>query len=36
MTIRDIKIFLNIVKNKLDLGLPLDNSVNIEFQKNKT
>jgi 2-octaprenyl-6-methoxyphenol hydroxylase len=33
MTIRDIKIFVNIVKNKLDLGLPLDCSVNEEFEK---
>ena len=31
MTIRDIK-FLDIIKNKLDLGLPLDKSVNIEFE----
>ena len=34
MTIRDIKILLNIVKNKLEVGLPLDKSVNIEFQNN--
>ena len=33
MTVRDIKIFLDIIKNKLELGLPLDTSVNIEFQK---
>ena len=33
MTIRDIKIFLAIVKKRLDLGLPLDSSVNSEFQK---
>ena len=32
MTIRDTSIFLDIVKNKLDLGLPLDKTVNIEFQ----
>ena len=32
MTIRDINLFLDIVKNKLNLGLPLDKSVNIEFQ----
>ena len=32
MTIRDIKYFQILVKNKLDLGLPLDKSVNIEFQ----
>ena len=33
MTIRDIKILLKIVKEKLDVGLPLDSSVNSEFQK---
>jgi 2-octaprenyl-6-methoxyphenol hydroxylase len=32
MTIRDIKILTNIIKNKFDLGLPLDNSVNREFE----
>ena len=32
MTIRDIKIFTNIIKNRLDLGLPLDSSVNEEFE----
>jgi 2-octaprenyl-6-methoxyphenol hydroxylase len=34
MTIRDVKILLEIIKNRLDLGLPLDSSVNLEFQKN--
>tara|TARA_B100001063_G_C16257142_1_gene308171 strand:- start:228 stop:503 length:276 start_codon:yes stop_codon:yes gene_type:complete len=34
MTIRDIKILLDIIKNRLDLGLILDNSVNIEFESN--
>jgi 2-octaprenyl-6-methoxyphenol hydroxylase len=33
MTIRDIKILLEIIKRKLDVGLPLDASVNSEFQK---
>jgi 2-octaprenyl-6-methoxyphenol hydroxylase len=33
MTIRDIKILTNIIKNKNDLGLPLDSSVNEEFEK---
>ena len=28
MTIRDINVFINIIKNKIDLGLPLDSSVN--------
>ena len=32
MTIRDISFFLDIVKDRIDLGLPLDKSVNIEFQ----
>ena len=35
MTIRDVKILLNIIKNKVEVGLPLDKSINIEFQ-NKT
>ena len=34
MTVRDIKILLEIIKNKTDLGLPIDASVNQEFQKN--
>jgi len=34
MTIRDIKVLLDIIKDKIDLGLPLDKSVNLEFQKN--
>ena len=33
MTIRDIKILLEIVKKKLDIGLTIDSSVNLEFQK---
>ena len=32
MTIRDIKTFINIIKNRKDLGLPLDSSVNEEFE----
>ena len=34
MTIRDIKVLLDIIKEKLDLGLPLDKSVNLQFQNN--
>ena len=34
MTMRDIRMLLNIIKNKLDLGLELDSSVNKEFEKN--
>ena len=34
MTIRDIKILVKIIKNKLNLGLPIDKSVNIEFENN--
>ena len=34
MTIRDINILINIINNKIYLGLPLDNSVNKEFEKN--
>ncbi len=33
MTIRDIKILIEIIKNKIDLGLPIDSSVNTEFEK---
>ncbi len=33
MTIRDIKILLDIIKYKIDLGLPIDTSVNKEFEK---
>jgi 2-octaprenyl-6-methoxyphenol hydroxylase len=32
MTIRDIKIFISIIKKKNDLGLWLDSSVNEEFE----
>ncbi|MDC0078641.1 ubiquinone biosynthesis protein UbiB [Candidatus Pelagibacter sp.] len=32
MTVRDIKILLNTIKNKLDLGLSLDSSINAEFE----
>ena len=34
MTVRDIKILLEIIKNKTDLGLSINSSVNQEFQKN--
>ncbi len=33
MTLRDIKIILKIIKKKRQLGLPLDYSVNAEFEK---
>ena len=33
MTIRDIKILLSIIKEKQNLGLPIDSSVNSKFQK---
>ncbi len=33
MTIRDIKTLLEIIVNKYSLGLPLDSSVNFEFEK---
>ena len=35
MTIRDIKNIFKIIKNKKNLGLPLDSSINSEFE-NKT
>ena len=33
MTIRDIKILLEIIVSKYSLGLDLDSSVNFEFEK---
>tara|TARA_B100000902_G_scaffold40736_2_gene48324 strand:- start:2000 stop:3076 length:1077 start_codon:yes stop_codon:yes gene_type:complete len=33
MTIRDINFLVNIIKEKIDLGLPFDSSVNSEFEK---
>ncbi len=33
MTIRDINILINIIKEKISLGLILDKSVNIQFEK---
>ena len=32
MTIRDINILIDIIKKKIELGLSLDSSVNIEFE----
>ena len=32
MTIRDIKTLINIISNKISLGLPLDSSVSEEFE----
>jgi len=32
MTIRDIKTLIDIISNKISLGLPLDSSVNEEFE----
>ena len=34
MNIRDIKILVKIIKDKIDLGLPIDKSTNIEFENN--
>ena len=33
MTIRDIKVFLEIIMNKQSLGLPFDSSICLEFEK---
>ncbi len=33
MNIRDIKLLLNIIKDRYNLGLPLDRSINLEFEK---
>ena len=35
MTIRDIKILNEIIKKKIDLGLPLDSILNKEFENNQ-
>jgi len=35
MTIRDIKILNHIIQNKIDLGLPLDSTLNAEFENNQ-
>ena len=35
MTIRDIKILIGLIQKKIDLGLPIDSSINKEFE-NKT
>ena len=35
MTIRDIKILMNIIQKKINLGLPIDSSINKEFEKNQ-
>ena len=32
MTIRDIKILNDIIKKRIDLGLNLDSSINVEFE----
>ena len=34
MTIRDIKMLFKLIKNKYDLGLPLEISVNEQFENN--
>jgi len=35
MTIRDIKILNDIIQKKIDLGLPLDSTLNTEFENNQ-
>tara|TARA_Y100000591_G_C21769205_1_gene664632 strand:+ start:33 stop:1109 length:1077 start_codon:yes stop_codon:yes gene_type:complete len=32
MTIRDIKVLISIIKSRIELGLDLDKSINVEFQ----
>ena len=34
MTIRDIKSLMQIINKKINLGLPLNKSINSEFEKN--
>ena len=33
MTVRDVKTLIEIIKEKISLGLPIDNSVNNQFEK---
>lgn len=33
MTLRDMKTLVKIIQNKIDLGLPIDQSINSEFEK---
>ena len=33
MTLRDMQTLVKIIKNKIDLGLPIDQSINSEFEK---
>ena len=35
MTIRDIKTLVKIIQKKINLGLPIDSSINKEFEKNQ-
>jgi 2-octaprenyl-6-methoxyphenol hydroxylase len=32
MTLRDLKVLIDIIKDKKDLGLPIDESVNLDFE----
>ncbi|MDC3184714.1 FAD-dependent monooxygenase [Candidatus Pelagibacter sp.] len=33
MTVRDIKVLIELIKNKLNLGLALDSTIGVEFEK---
>ena len=33
MTLRDVKTLIRIIKSKIELGLPIDQSINSEFEK---
>ena len=33
MTLRDVRTLIRIIKSKIELGLPIDQSVNSEFEK---
>ena len=35
MTIRDIKILNDLIQKKIDLGLPLDSGLNMEFENSQ-
>ena len=33
MTLRDVKVLIKLLKDRIDLGLPIDQSVNFDFEK---
>ena len=33
MILRDVKVLIELLKKRIDLGLPIDQSINFEFEK---